>query len=103
MTNKTDIKSPNTISRAAVMAQLADLDRQEARVDLTVLEDTLTILNGNAVKNLVTGVQIQIDQIANPTRKERLTVFVDAINATRASVLNYITEAQLILGVASDT
>ena len=88
--------------RVQLMEQLHELDLAEARNDLTVLQDVAGLLKQNSLSQLVKNLESQAALVLNPSRRARIEMFIQAVNATRENVDLFAREAKQILGLPQE-
>lgn len=88
--------------RKQLMEQLHELDLAEARNDLTILQDVAGLLAQNSLAQLVKNLEAQAANVLNPSRRARIEMFIQAVNATRENVDLFAREAKQILGLPQE-
>lgn len=88
--------------RKQLMDQLHQLDLAEAQNDLTILEDVAGLLKQNSLVQLVKNLEDRAANVLNPSRRARIEMFIQAVNATRENVDLFAREAKQILGLPQE-
>jgi hypothetical protein len=81
------------VSRATIMAALAEQDRKEAANDLAALESVNAALTAQPVSDMVAALTEAVPTFLNPVRKQQVQNVVDVVTNVRATLTNFIAEA----------